>query len=204
MKKIIGMMLAMVMLAVIASAAMAEFQGTDMYVYTKNGKNLYVRSSMTTRDDSNIIGSLKYGTKVVTYGGNFNGWTLIDYGDFGDAYVMYRYLVKEKPAPYTPSSSTTPAQKTAEFSSKEAATVAQLNSLTASARVVSVPYTVTVRPTRASGWVYLRWFPSKSAEVLATFNANKQLTVLAELKDWYQVSDPDTGRVGFVYKSYVQ
>ena len=199
MKKIIGLILAMVMLVVLASTAMAEFQGTDMWVYTKNGKNLYVRSSMSTKDDSNIIGSLKYGTKVVTYGGNFNGWTLIDYGDYGDAYVMYRFLSKEKPAPYTPSEK--PAQTAAD--SKDSTTVSQLNSLIQSAKFVT-PYTVTVRPTRASGWVYMRWFPSKSAEGIATFGANYQLMVIAELKDWYQVSDPATGKVGFVYKSYVQ
>ena len=61
-----------------------------------------------------------------------------------------------------------------------------------------------MRPTRASGWVYMRWFPSKSAETLASLPANYELTVIAELKDWYQVSDPESGKVGFVYKSYVQ
>ena len=86
---------------------------------------------------------------------------------------------------------------------KDASTVTQLNALVASAKKVE-PYTVTVRPTRASGWVYMRWFPSRSANELATFGANYQLTVIAELKDWYQVSDPATGKVGFIYKSYVQ
>lgn len=79
----------------------------------------------------------------------------------------------------------------------------QLNSLIASAKFVT-PYTVTVRPARASGWVYMRWFPSKSAEAMATFPANYELDVIAELKDWYQVSDPESGKVGFVYQSYVQ
>ena len=75
--------------------------------------------------------------------------------------------------------------------------------LIASAKYVE-PYTVTVRPIRASGWAYMRWFPSRSAEAMATFGANYELTVIAELKDWYQVSDPATGKVGFIYKSYVQ
>ena len=202
MKRVISLLLAMMLLVLFTFAAMAEDQGTVMYVYTKNGKGLNVRSSMSTKDESNIIGSLAYGQKVVTYGGNYNGWTLIDYGDgWTDAYVMYRFLSKTKPASYTPSEEK--GKETSETSGKEASTVAQLNALIASAKYVN-PYTVTVRPVRASGWVYLRWFPSKKAEAMATFNANYQLTVIAELKDWYQVSDPVTGKVGFVYKSYVQ
>ena len=201
MKKIICLMLAMMMFVLLASVAFSEDQGTDMYVYTKNGKVLKVRSSMSTKDDSNVIGTLSYGAKVIIYG-HKDGWAIIDYGNSA-AYVMYRFLVKEKPAPYNNTSSNTPDQKKTGFSTMDASTVAQLNTLAASAKIVT-PYTVTVRPVRASGWVYLRWFPSTSAEVLASFNANYELTVIAELKDWYQVSDPESGKVGFVYKSYVQ
>lgn len=203
MKKVISLILAMMLLVLFTSAVMSESQGTDMYVYTKNGKPLNVRSSMSTEDDSNIIGSLKYGTKVITYG-HQDGWAIIDYGNT-TGYIMYRFLMKEKPDPYTGSNSSSSAstQKKTSFSTKDASTVAQLNTLVASAKIVT-PYTVTVRPARASGWVYMRWFPSKSAETLASFRANYELTVIAELKDWYQVSDPDSGKVGFVYKSYVQ
>ena len=198
MKKVISLILAMMMLVLLASAAMAESQGTDYYVYTKNGKVLKVRSSMSTKDDSNVIGTLAYGKKVIIYGVR-DGWAMIDYGNT-TGYIMYRFLVKEKPAPYKPSEST--GKKTAD-ATKDASTVAQLNALISSAVFVD-PYTVTVRPVRASGWVYMRWFPSQSAETMATFGANHELMVIAELKDWYQVSDPATGKVGFVYKSYVQ
>ncbi len=196
MKKMIGLVLAVVTLFLLVVPATAAVLEKDMYVYTKNGKNLYVRSSMSTADSSNIIGSLRYGTKVHTYGGNFNGWTMIDYGD-GDAYVMYRFLTDTYPGPYNPSPAPAPAD------TRSATTVAQLNTLVASATAVE-PYTVTVRPTRASGWAYLRWFPSRNSDAIATYGANHELTVLAILKDWYQVSDPDTGKVGFIYKSYVQ
>ena len=199
MKKIISLMLSMMMLVLLVSAAMAEDQGTAMYVYTKNGKVLRVRSSMSTKDDSNIIGALDYGSKVFIYGVR-DGWAMIDYGNT-TGYVMYRFLVKTKPAPYK--SSETTEQKAPEPSTKEASTVVQMNALIASARFVS-PYTVTVRPARASGWVYMRWFPSRNAEAMTTFGANYQLMVIAELKDWYQVSDPATGKVGFIYKSYLQ
>ena len=198
MKKAISLVLAVMLLALLASAAVAESQGTAMYVYTKNGKVLRVRSSMSTADDSNIIGTLPYGAKVIIYGVR-DGWAMIDYGNT-TGFIMYRFLVKEKPAPFTPSGN---PDKEAASSSAEATTVAQMNALSASARYVE-PYTITVRPARASGWVYMRWYPSKNADQMATFGANYQLTVIAELKDWYQVSDPVTGKVGFIYKSYVQ
>ena len=199
MKKAISLVLAVMLLVLLASAAAAEDQGTAMYVYTKNGKVLRVRSSMSAADDSNIIGTLPYGAKVFTYG-VVNGWAIIDYANT-TGYIMYRFLVKEKPAPFTPSGS--PDRETGSSSSADASTVAQMNALIASARYVE-PYTITVRPARASGWVYLRWFPSRNAEQMATYGAYYQLTVIAELKDWYQVSDPVTGKVGFIYKSYVQ
>ena len=198
MKKGISLMLSMMLLVLAVSAALSESQGTVYYVYTSNGKGLNVRSSMSTADNSNIIGSLEYGTKVITYGVK-DGWAMIDYKNT-TGYIMFRFLVKTKPDPYK--SSGNPEQETKD-PVKEASTVAQMNALIASAKFVE-PYTVTVRPTRASGWVYMRWFPSRTAEEIATFGASYQLTVIAELKDWYQVSDPATGRVGFIYKSYVQ
>lgn len=205
MKRLIGIALALMLLLSLVGTAMAESQGRDMWVCTPNGKNLYVRSSMSTKDDSNIVGSLPYGRKVVTYGGNYNGWTLIDYGDgSGDTYVMWRFLVSEPPAPYQKKESGEASSSTSskEFSTKDASTVAQMNSLVASAKYVT-PYEVYVRPTRASGWVYVRWFPSKSATAVATYPANTKLLVIAELKDWYQVCEPESGKTGFVYKSYV-
>ena len=198
MKKFIGLLLAVMMILVLAASAMAEDQGTDMYEYTKNGKALLVRSSMSTTE-KNVIGSLAYGAKVITYGSPSPGWTLIDWGNQA-GYIMTRYLVKTKPAPLDPSSET---KKSDSFDTSSATTVEQMNTLLASVTQVE-PYTITVRPARASGWVYMRWLPSKNAREAATYAANQELTVIAELKDWYQVEDPSTGIVGFVYKSYVQ
>lgn len=204
MKKFIGLLLAVMMILMLAASAMAESQGTTMYVYTKNGKALLVRSSMSTTE-KNVIGSLSYGDKVITYGSPSPGWTVIDWGNQA-GYIMTRYLSKTKPDPLTPSSSSSDSKsktKSDSFDTSAATTVEQINTLLASATTVE-PYTITVRPARASGWVYLRWLPSKNSREAATFAANQQLLVIAELKDWYQAEDPDTGIVGFIYKSYVQ
>ena len=54
MKKLIGLILAVMMLAAAFSAALAEDQGTEMYVYTENGKGLTVRSTMNTTDKNPV------------------------------------------------------------------------------------------------------------------------------------------------------
>ena len=197
MKKIIGLILTVMMLVTAASAALAESQGTEMYVYTENGKGLTVRSTMNTTDN-NFVDSLPYGSKVFAYGSPKPGWTYIEFGG-KSGYVMSRFLVKSKPAPHDAG----PATNSGSFDTKAAVSVEQINTLVASAKAVT-PYSVTVRPTRSSGWVYMRWLPSRNAAQMAVFGANHQLTVIAELKDWYQVQDPETGKVGFIYKSYIQ
>lgn len=180
-----------------------------MYVKTDNGKSLNVRSSPQRGD--NVIGSLKYGEAVGvdwSYAGN-DGWTRVIWGGYGDAYVMSRFLVNEKPAAYKPSASggSSSGKKSASSDQKaastaESITVEQMNALVKGFTFVN-PYEITVRPTRASGWVYMRWFPSRRSKEVATYGNGAKLLVLAELKDWYQVKDPESGKVGFLYKNYI-
>ena len=82
--------------------------------------------------------------------------------------------------------------------------MADLNREFRSARVVQTPYTVVSRPVRASGWVNLRWAPSLEAELIETCPQGKELTVLTEMNNWYQVQDPTTGMIGFIMRKYVQ
>ena len=174
---------------------------STMYVKTDNGRALYVRSS-PWRSDDNIIGSIKYGEAIGvdwSYAGN-DGWTRVIWGSYGDAYVMSRYLVSEKPAPYKPSGGGSGSKPS---STAESTTVDQMNTLVVGARSVT-PYEITVRPTRASGWIYVRWFPSRRSKEVATYGRGSKLMVIAELKDWFQVEDPESGKIGFLYKSYVQ
>ena len=201
MKKLIGLLLAVVLLTGLALTAVAESQGTVMYISTPNGKGLNVRSAMDTSQD-NVIATLPYGSKVLSYGNPQPGWTYVEIGNVS-GYAMSRYLTKQKPAAHDDSSkSSESGTKSKTFDTKAANTVEQMNSLLAAAKSVE-PYNVTVRPVRASGWVYLRWVPSRNAQQIATYPGGKEVRVIAELKDWYQVEDPDTGVVGFVNSSYV-
>ena len=172
------------------------------YVYTENGKGLNVRAT----PGGDIVGSLKYGTRIYCYyrdGGN--GWALIDYTynmpGFGKGtyacFVSSRYLRKSKP-PANPGS----GSSSSSASSGSSDVAAEINREFRSAKKVD-PFTVTVRPSRASGWVNLRWAPSKSTEVMATYKQNEKLLVIQETNNWYQVEDQDTGNVGFISKQFV-
>ena len=206
-KRLIALLMVLVLAAGLIPAAIAE-DDTPMasegyyYVYTENGKNLYVRST----PGGEIVGSLKYGTKIYCYyrdGGN--GWALIDYyynnpgygyGTYA-AYISSRYLRKNKPPARNGGSSSSSSA-----SSASTDVTAEINAEFKSAKKVT-PFIVTVRPTRASGWVNLRWAPSKSAELMATYKQNEKLLVIKETNNWYQVEDQDTGDVGFINKQFV-
>ena len=172
-----------------------------MYVKTGNGKTLNVRSEPSTADRNNVILQWPYGHQVVVDYHLGNGWTCVMLaGQYDCGYVQTKYLVSKDPGKYVPTSADAELAKPA--TSKESYTLDQLNEVLKTARSVT-PYNVTLYPTRSSGWVYLRWVPSRNAQYVTTYSGGQEVQVLAELKDWYQVQDPETGKVGFVYTSYV-
>ena len=212
-KRILSLVLLLVLAVCCIPTAMAgdEEDGTSAsagyyYVYTENGKGLNVRNA----PNGQVVGNLKYGSRIYCYyrdGGN--GWALIDYkynmpgvgeGTYA-CFISSRFLVKNKPAPRNSSSSASaPATEAPAAASGDP--MEEINAEFASAKRVT-PYAVTVRPTRASGWVNLRWAPSQSAELMATYKANDQLLVIRETTNWLQVEDQDTGDVGFINRAFV-
>lgn len=196
-KKLLSVtLLALLVLAMLIPAAHAE---TTMYVYTENGQTLNVRSS--ERVDNNVVGQLAFGT-AVRVRSSYNGWSEIVY-PWGDsygfrvdyAYVQSRYLVSYDPS-YDPSNDPVTPEKDLAKAFNE------MNAEFRTARKVT-PFNVVSRPSRATGWVNLRYAPSLQAERIATCPQGKVLTVLAELQNWYQVQDPTTGMVGYISRQYV-
>ena len=202
-KRFLSLIMAVLMaVLMIVPAAVAEDDTPSdsagyYYVYTENGKGLNVRN----KPGGDVVGSLKYGSRIYCYyrdGGN--GWSLIDYAynmpgvGYGTyaCFISSRYLRKSKPP-------AKPSGKSSSSASTDPAT--EINEEFRSAKRVE-PFTVTVRPSRVSGWVNMRWAPSKSAEVLATYKQNDKLLVIKELNNWYQVEDQDTGDVGFINKQF--
>ncbi len=206
-RKILSLTLAVMMIAaLVMTAALADDledpRAGYYYVVTGNGLGLNVRDN----PNGNVVGSLKYGTKIYVYGFSSPEWAVITYrynngwgtGEYA-AFVSARYLSRTNPGKYEPKEQkTTPAA-----AEKKTTSLETLNAIFRTARQVEAPYTVISRPSRASGWVNLRWAPSTDAERIATCPQGKQLTVLAELKGWYQVKDPVTGMIGFISSQYV-
>ena len=205
-KKMISLVLVAVLAAMLipAMAAADSYYGTQ-WVYTDNGKSLNVRSTPST--GNNVIGSLKYGAEVTVVQMLDNGWAQIlweqnIYGEFGTAYVQRRFLVNHQPTSQ-PTQPVQPASGSTDAATDYAKVFSSMNTEFRSAKKVVAPYTVVARPSRASGWVNLRWAPATEAERIATCKQGKELIVLAELKNWYQVQDPETGMIGFISRKYV-
>ena len=203
-RKIVSLALIAVM-TVMLIPALAENSGWTMYVYTDNGKTLNVRRTPST--GNNVIGTLKFGEPVDVVTITNDGWAQIlwgqsDYGEFGVAYVMSRFLVNYQPGP-VPTPAPTPAPSPSADTTDYAKVFAAMNAEFKTARRITDPYIVVARPARASGWVNLRWAPSTEAERIATCRQGKELIVLAELKNWYQVQDPETAMIGFISRQYV-
>ena len=167
-----------------------------MYVYTENGKGLNIRWEPNT--NSEILTSAPYGSKITVNYHLGNGWTAIYWGGDDVFYVQTRFLSYQKPGK-KPSPQPTAKPVPTDSSS----TIAGINRIFKTYRPVGAPYRITVRPTRASGWVNLRFAPTKEAELMATYKDGEQLTVIAEFTDWYQVEDPDTGAVGYMSSKFV-
>ena len=206
-KRLLSMTLAVVMVMALAlPAVLAEDDYVDSraghyYVKTDNGKGLNVRDQP---GGGRVVGSLKYGTRIYVTTFTTPQWALITYkydngyglGEYA-AWVSTRYLTRSNPGKYQGGGSSSAAPAVS-GSGLEA-----MNAVFRTARQV-VPYTVVSRPTRATGWVNLRWAPSMDAERIATCPRDKTLTVLTELNGWYQVQDPMTGMIGFISSKYVE
>lgn len=223
-RKLLSLVLALALLLGLAAAVAESGIGTaasspstysyldesvmTMYVYTDNGQGLNVRS--TPYVGENIIGLAPYGSKLSVIRFLDNGWACIKWDKIGEAYVQSRFLQWFEPAPLvvvttTPIPTAIPTiAPTARPNVLPAYTdtMAELNKEFRTARLIT-PFVVQVRPSRASGWVNMRWAPSKDAEVLATYRSGSQLTVIAETQSWYQVADPNTEATGFIMKNYV-
>ena len=195
-KRILTVMVAAMLVLGLMVPTLASATET-MYVYTENGRGLNIRYEPST--DSDILTSAAFGSKITVNYHLGNGWTAIYWGGDDVFYVQTRFLSYTKP-----SKKPTPSGSGKSQSVSNAATdVNELNKIVKTYKMVENPYRVTVRPTRASGWVNMRFAPSKQTELMATYKNNDQLLVIAELKDWYQVEDPDTGMVGYVNSAYV-
>ena len=222
-KRVLSLMLALLLILCAVPVLAESITVTTMYVYSDNGKGLNVRS--TPYVGNNIIGLAPFGSEIKVREFMENGWACIEWPATGIAYVQSRFLQWDKPASryIRPTQVITAAPTAAptvapysyyngysnynyynsynNYADTYTDTLATLNAEFRTARAVT-PFSVVVRPSRASGWVNLRWAPSKDTEVITTYRSGVRLTVLAETQSWYQVNNPDTNTTGFIMKAY--
>ena len=194
-KKFLSILTAVLLLAALMIPAMASATET-MYVYTQNGKGLHIRWEPST--NAEILTDAPFGAKITVKSHLGNGWTAIYWGGDDVFYVQTRFLVYNKP--------TKPAARTATTTTTTVPAntgMDDLNRIFKTYRAVSNSYVVTARPTSITGWVNVRFAPSKQAELFATKRDGEQLYVLAELQGWYQVQDPISGYIGYVDANFV-
>ena len=176
-KRFLTLIAAMVLVLSVCMPSALAYE--TMYVRTGNGKTLNVRAEPVM--GSEVLLKFEYGQAVTVDYHLGNGWTCIMLaGAYDVGYVQTKFLVKNNPGKYVPTSADAALAKPA--TSKESYTMEQLNTVLATARSVA-PYTVTLYPTRSSGWVYMRWVPSKNSQQVTTFSSGKEVKVIAELKD---------------------
>ena len=215
-KRIFSFSLVLALLILCVTPVLAN---TTMYVYTDNRKPLNVRSAPYVGD--NLITTAPYGAAINVIQLQDDGWAKIQWTPSVVAYVQSRYLQWTRPdlstpvpatptptpvptaaptaVPYYPTAA--PYYPTAEPYSYYTDSLATLNAEFRTARIVT-PFTIIVRPARSSGWVNMRWAPSKDVELITTYRNGARLTVIAETQSWYQVVDPDTEATGFIMKAY--
>ena len=212
-KRIFSFSLVLALLILCVTPVLAN---TTMYVYTDNRKPLNVRSAPYVGD--NLITTAPYGAAINVIQLQDDGWAKIQWTPSVVAYVQSRYLQWTRPdlstpvpatpaptpvptaVPYYPTAA--PYYPTADPYSYYTDSLATLNAEFRTARIVT-PFTIIVRPARSSGWVNMRWAPSKDVEMITTYRNGVRLTVIAETQSWYQVVDPDSEATGFIMKSYV-
>jgi len=211
-KRIFSFSLVLALLILCVTPVLAN---TTMYVYTDNRKPLNVRSAPYVGD--NLIATAPYGAAINVIQLQDDGWAKIQWTPSVVAYVQSRYLQWTRPdlstpvpatpaptpvptaVPYYPTAA--PYYPTADPYSYYTDSLATLNAEFRTARIVT-PFTIIVRPARSSGWVNMRWAPSKDVEIITTYRNGVRLTVIAETQSWYQVVDPDTEATGFIMKAY--
>ena len=193
-KRILALAVAvMLVMALYIPAATADYY---MYVYTANGRTLNAREYPST--DAKVLFGIPYGEQVWVDANLGNGWCRLNAaGAYDYVYVQSRYLVSNPPGPKP-----TPKPDGGGSGSGSSGVQAEIDKEFKAAHIVN-EYTVETRNSRATGVVNMRWAPSKKAPLIESYKNGATLTVIAELKDWRQVRDDETGAVGFIRHDFL-
>ena len=177
-------LIALVMVAVLFTPVIALGGTNIFYVDTANKKSLNMRSDCTMGD--NIIANIPYRAEVTVF--EFlagDAWARVEYNG-RTGFVMSRYL-----------SGTRPASGGGSGGGSSSSTTISYKGFT------PTTYTAAVRPSNPSGYVNMRWAPSKSTSVHEVYYAGETLQVIADNGTWCQVYDTSRNICGFMMKQFL-
>lgn len=183
-KRVLCIMVILLLMQAVLPVISASALIGPQYVSTSNGKGVYLRSGPSKEDS--ILTSIPYGAQVDSCEYYDSAWSYVSYqGNYG--YCMSRYLSSTKPSSKpTPTSTPSPSGTGLSFRNFTPAN-----------------YYVTVRPSTPSGFVNMRWAPSKSVDIQSTYYAGYSLRVLAQDSTWAQVFDEANGSCGFMQRNFL-
>ncbi len=200
MQKRLSLMLAFILAALCVLAALPASADTTMWVQTKTGRVLNVRSAKVVSKETKI-GALPNGSAVTVLKVE-DGWAEIVYQPAGasapisPAYVQADLLTDTAPVKYNAAAASLPSPLV-----YESATVSELNNQFVTMQYVD-SYDVLVTPDTQTGVVRLSWGPSGKAAAVTFLASGTQVTVLASGGAWLMVMEPGSGKIGFVPAKY--
>ena len=162
------------------------------YSNCSNGKPLNVRSGPGKQYP--VIGTIPYREEIGVDHDLGNGWSEVIWGSV-PGYAMTSLLSINDPGPYDPS-------KHKKQDPDPSSSGGALNNVFKRAQIVT-PYTVTLRGTRGTGSVNVRWAPSTESTLIQAYAYGTTMQVIAEMGDWSQVVDPVTGITGFAMSKFL-
>lgn len=173
-----------------------------LYVNTANGKGLNMRSRPNT--NGQILTTIPNGSAVTLFWYENSSWAYVAYRSYF-GFCMTRHL-SEYPGSNNHSSGSNNHSSGSSSSSHNSATVASgtdnnLNQMFKGFKYVN--YTAAVKPSSPTGFVNMRWAPSKTAPVQCIYYADTVLSVIATNGTWSQVYNELTGQGGFIMNAFL-
>lgn len=208
MKKFISLLALIMMLAVLCVPALADSikpiqNGDTLYVLTTGG-TLNVREKANAK--AKVTYKLPNHSPVTVLDNKINdGYLWVEFkfkGKYANGYVSMDYLNINKPGKVNNEGATKVGGDPDPDPKPQTGDLVKNLSFT-SYKLVEPGWEkiIAAKPSRAGGWVNLRWVPSTDAAVIAKMYKGMQMKVIAEGKNWYQVEAED-GHVGFIAKEY--
>lgn len=183
MKKIVSLLLcAALLLCLLPMSALAS-DITYRYVKTANYGSLNLREDTST--SSEVLTTIPYGTKIKLIDYTLRAqWANVTYnGYYG--YVQVRYLSTSKPEK-KPTPTPKPEPEKSIYDG-----------------FLKAGYLALVTPRTPTGFVHMRWAPSKSEPIFADYHTGDTLVVLYENKSWCMVYDEVNHVSGYMMKDFL-